>query len=85
MKLVFESDLRGFNESATKVSVFAFDDELEAFCFWNASHQEQCDIMDVLDDTIYPYSVAPGARYHAYNFEVYDGFLVQFDTVAWNV
>lgn len=85
MKLVFESDYCGYDEYATKVSVFEFDDGDEADRFWNASFDERCEIMDVFDGVHYSYSIAPGALYHSYSFEVYDGYLVQFDRIAMNV
>ncbi|MBP5461997.1 MAG: hypothetical protein J6Y20_07725 [Lachnospiraceae bacterium] len=83
MRKVFESGLRGFSESASKIYVYEFDDEYEAEEFYNLEHDERCGVMGVFDER--GYDVMPGALYHGYDFSCTDGFLVMTETSALNV
>jgi len=83
MKKVFESELRGFSESASKIYVYEFEDEQEVSKFFKMEHDELCDIMGVYEE--YYFEVDPGARYHRYAFDMADGFLVMMETIALNV
>jgi len=83
MKKLFESALSGFNESASKVSVFQFDSPEEQEEFFMLEHSERCELFNVFDES--GYEVMPGAIYHTYDFQVADGILVMFDRIAANV
>jgi len=83
MKKLYESEYRGFDESATKVAVYEFASEEERDEFDEMSHDERCDYFNVFDQL--GCEVIPGAAYHTYGFECANGILIMFDTLALNV
>lgn len=83
MKKVFESELRGFDESACKIFIYELDDEYEKKELYELEHQELCSLFNVFDES--GYDVPPGATYHTYVFDFAGGFLIMTETVALNV
>lgn len=84
MKKLFVSDYVGFDESATKAALYSFDSEDECREFLELSHDEQCQVFNVFDESG-NYGVLPGAAYRTYEFVVMDGILTMYDTLALNV
>lgn len=84
MKKLFASDYVGFDESATKATLYSFDSEEECKEFLELSHDERCQVFNVFDESG-NYGVPPGAAYHTYEFAVMDGMLTMYDTLALNV
>ena len=83
VKKLYESEYRGFDESATKVTVYEFDSEEERDEFYELEHQERCSCFNVFDES--GYEVSPGASYHTYYFEISNGILVMHDVLSLNV
>jgi len=83
VKKLYESEYRGFDESATKVTVYEFDSEEERGEFYELEHQERCSCFNVFDES--GYEVSPGASYHTYYFEISNGILVMHDVLSLNV
>ena len=81
MKKIFESGLRGENESAQKIHVYEFSSEDEYWEFTNMSFNEKCEYCGVVEDTY----VMPGALYHSYMFDNSGTYVVMYETVAYNV
>lgn len=48
MKKLFVSDYVGFDESATKAAMYSFDSEEECKEFLELSHDERCQVFNVL-------------------------------------
>lgn len=84
MKKLYVSNYIGFDESATKATLYSFDDE-------------RCQVFNVFDESS-NYGVLPGAAYHTYRkksaesfsnyhieFVVVGGILTLYDTLALNV
>lgn len=65
MKKLFVSDYVGFDESATKATLYSFDSEDECREFLELSHDERCQVFNVFDEGD-NYGVLPGAAYHTY-------------------
>ena len=84
MKKLFASDYVGFDESATKATLYSFDSEEERREFLELSHDERCQVFNVFDESS-NYGVLPGAAYHTYEFVVVGGILALYDTLALNV
>lgn len=84
MKKLFVSDYVGFDESATKATLYSFDSEEEYREFLELSHDERCQVFNVFDESD-NYGVLPGAAYHTYEFAVVGGILTMYDTLALNV
>lgn len=84
MKKLFVSDYVGFDESATKATLYSFDSEEECSEFLELSHDERCQVFNVFDESD-NYGVLPGAAYHIYEFVVVGGILTMYDTLALNV
>lgn len=83
MKKLYESEYRGFDESATKIAVYEFESAKEREEFDEMSHNERCEYFNVFDEA--GYEVMSGAPYHTYWFECSNGILVMFDRLALNV
>lgn len=84
MKKLYVSNYIGFDESATKVTLYSFDSEEERREFLELSHDERCQVFNVFDESS-NYGVLPGAAYHTYEFVVVGGVLTLYDTLALNV
>lgn len=84
MKQLFTSDYAGFDESATKVTIISFDYPGEQEWFLSLSHREKCKLFNVFDEGD-GFGVPPGGTYHTYDFDVTDGILAIYDTIALNV
>lgn len=85
VKKLFESDLHGHNESASKVTVYLFngDTDEEFWELYNMSHTGLCDFFNVFDEG--GYDVMPGATYHTYDYQFTGDYLIMTETVALNV
>ena len=83
MKKIFESPLNGWNESAERVYVYAFENDDEFYAFEAMSHQERCEYFNVFDET--GYGVSPGGTYHTYEFHISGQHVIMFETIAINV
>lgn len=83
MKKLFESNYSGFDESATKVTIYEFESEEECQEFYEMEYSERCSYFNVFDES--GYEVMPGASYHTYDFSITGGILVMFDRIALNV
>lgn len=84
MKKLFVSGYVGFDESATKATLYSFDSEEECREFLELSHDERCQVFNVFDESD-NYGVLPGVAYHTYEFAVVGGILTMYDTLALNV
>lgn len=83
MTKLFESNYQGFDESASKVSVYQFDDEREISEFEEMTHDERCTLFNVFDMS--GYCVAPGALYKTFDFHVENAFVIMTETAIYNV
>lgn len=81
MKKIFESELNGWNESATKVHVYALENDDEYWEFERMDWHEKCDYFNVQEESW----VAPGAVYHRYDFNLQGNHIIMYETIAWNV
>ena len=81
MKKIFESELRGENESAQKIHVYELSSEDEYWEFENMNFNEKCEYCGVAEATC----VMPGALYHSYMFDNSCTYVVMYETVAYNV
>lgn len=84
MKKLYVSNYIGFDESATKATLYSFDSEEECREFLELSHDERCQVFNVFDESS-NYGVLPGAAYHTYECVVVGGILTLYDTLALNV
>lgn len=83
MKKIFESPLNGWNESATKVHVYALESDDEYWELYKMGWNELCDYFDVMEEPVF--GVAPGAIYHRYEFRLEGNHIIMYETVAYNV
>lgn len=81
MKLVFESELRGFDESAEVVKVFEYESPEEHDEILDMSDAELQDLFGVCDST----TVTPGCFYYRYLFKRGNGFLILTEVKALDV
>ena len=81
MKKIFESDYNGWYESATKMHVYALDDDEEYFMLDAMNGKELCDHFGVSND----YWAAPGAIYYEYDFHLQGNHIIMYETKAVNV
>lgn len=85
MRKIFKSDFVGWDESGEQMTVFALDD-FEEYCKLDEmSHDERCALMNVTDESQYPYAIPPGAQYSSYSFDLIGNFFIMIETVALNV
>jgi hypothetical protein len=84
MKKIYESPLNGWDESATRVHVYAIENDEEYWNFSDMSFWERCDYFGVHDDGG-AFCVAPGALYHSYEFDYTTHHIIMHETVAYNV
>lgn len=81
MTKIFESEYNGWDESVTKMHVYALEDDKEYWRFDEMNFDELCEYFNVHDE----YNVAPGARYKNYSFHLEGRHLIVYETVAFNV
>lgn len=74
MKKLFVSGYVGFDEAATKATLYSFDSEEECKEFLELSHDERCQVFNVFDE-----------GNNTYEFVVIGGILTLYDTLALNV
>lgn len=83
MKMIYESPLNGWNESAERVYLYALEDDEEYWMFSEMTFEEKCDYFGVFDQT--GYFVMPGAKYYTYEFKLTRKHIIIIETVAYNV
>ena len=83
MKKIFESPLNGWDESATKIHVYALESDDEYWELNAMKWDELCDCFDVREEP--GLSVAPGALYHRYDFHLEGNHIIVYETIAYNV
>lgn len=83
MKKIFESDFNSVGDcySAEKVYVYALESDDEFWELDGMDHEARCKHFDVYEEQ----GVAPGAKYHRYDFDLYCTYIVMVETVALNV
>lgn len=81
MKKIFESDLNGWGECATKVHVYALDDTDEYWDIAEMSFNDRCEHFGIRED----YYVSPGAEYYRYDFDLRSTHIIMYETVSLNV
>ena len=81
MKKIFESGLNGWSESAEKVYVYALENDDEFWELNGMTHEERCRYFDVYEE----HGVAPGSKYHRYDFDLHCNYIIMIETVAYNV
>jgi len=81
VKKIFESDLNGFDESADKIHIYAFEDETEYLEYEDMPHNDRLGAFGFAEEGI----VAPGATYHRYSFEISCNHVIVTETIALNV
>lgn len=83
MKKIFESEYNhiGDDWSAEKVYVYALENDNEFWELTDMSHEARCRYFDVYEE----YGVAPGAKFHRYEFDLYCNYIIVCETIAYNV
>ena len=81
MKKIFESELNGWDESATKVHVYALESDEECAQLDEMNFNELCDVFNVSEE----HGVMPGALYHRYEFHLEGNHMIMYETVAYNI
>lgn len=85
MRKIFESDFIGWDESGKQMTVFALD-SFEEYCKLDEmSHDERCAMMNVTDESKYPYAIPFGVQYSSYSFDLIDNFFIMIERVALNI
>jgi len=85
MRKIFKSDFVECEESGKQITVFALD-SFEEYCKLDEmSHDEMCALMDVTDESKYPYAIPFGVQYSSYSFDLIDNFFIMIERVALNV
>ena len=83
MKMIYESPLSGWDESAERVYLYALEDDDEFWELHDMTFEEKCEHFGVFDQT--GYIVAPGAKYYTYEFHLTRNHITVTETVAYNV
>lgn len=81
MKKIFESEYNGFDESATKVHVYALESDEECAELDEMNINELFDVFGVGEE----HGVMPGALYHRYEFHLEGNHMIMYETIALNV
>ena len=83
MKKIFESEYHNVDDyySTEKIHVYALENNDEFCELVDMEHEEFCRYFDVHEEC----GVAPGGKYHRYDFDLYDSHIVMVETVAFNV
>lgn len=84
MKKIFESDYVGFDEQATALMIYEFEDELEHVEFEKMSDAEIREYFGLTCEEECG-ETQPGEMYHTYSFYISESFLVIRSTKAYNV
>lgn len=83
MKMIYESPLNGWDESAERICIYALESDDEYWEFNEMTHEERCDYFNVFDQT--DYEVMPGAMYKTYDFNLTSNHIIMRETIAYNV
>lgn len=84
MRKIYESQFNGYDESASKVHVYAIESQDEYWEFSDMTHDERCEYFNVFDDSG-SLGVMPGALYHTYCFDYTTHHVIVHETIAYNV
>lgn len=83
MRMIYESPLNGWDESAERIYVYELESSDEFWELYEMTFKEKCDYFRVFDQT--GHFVAPGAKYYTYSFAVERKHVIMIETVAYNV
>lgn len=83
MKKIFESPINGWGESGEKIHVWALEEKDDWWEFESMEREELCFLFNVQEEP--EYSIAPGALYHRYDFEVTQNHIIMIEHIAYNV
>ena len=84
MEKLYESELFGENESASRIVLYRLSDTETYDELSEMSHSELCEFFNVFDES--GYEVMPGALYHTYEFTLIPyTAIVMVETLAYNV
>ena len=81
MRKIFESPRNGWDESATKVYVYALDDEDEYWMLEDMNAEELEEYFGVSSE----HWAMPGAAYTTYDFHLQGDHIVMYETYSLNV
>ena len=81
MKLVSSCELNGWNESASRIIVYALESEEERNELEETSEKEILDLLGYYEEG----NVAPGAVYHMYDTHITSNHFIVEEIVALNV
>ena len=83
MRQTFKSELNSVGDfsSAERVYVYALETDDEFWELEQMSHAARCEYFDVYEE----YGVAPGSKFHRYDFDVSCCYVIMIETVAYNI
>jgi hypothetical protein len=81
MKKIYESPLNGWDESAERIHIYALDENDDWWEFDAMTEEDWCNYFNMYND----YSVAPGAIYHRYHFNLENNHIVITENIAYNI
>ena len=81
MRKIYESPLNGWDESATKIHVYAIDDYNEYFMLDDMNDMELEEHFGVYSE----YGAMHGAAYTTYDFHLQGDHIIMYETKALNV
>ena len=82
MKKIYESPLNGWNESAERIHIYAFESEEEYLDVKEMSNYELQEHFGMYNPG---YEVRPGAMYFVHEFHITNNHVVITEFVAYNV
>lgn len=83
MKMIYESPLNGWDESAERIYLYELESADEFWEFYEMTFEEKCDFFRVFDQT--GCFIMPGEKYYTYEFKLTRKHIVMVETVAYNV
>ena len=83
MKMIYESPLNGWDESAERIYLYELESDEEYWKFYEMKFEEKCDFFRVFDQT--GYFIMPGAKYYRYEFKLTSNHIMMIEKVAYNV
>lgn len=81
MRKIYESPLNGWDESATKIHVYALDDYNEYCMLDDMNDMELEEYFGVCSE----YGSMPGAAYTTYDFYIHGDHIIMYETKGLNV
>lgn len=83
MKMIYESPLNGWDESAERIYVYALESDDEYWELEEMTFDQKCECFGVHEEP--SYAVIPGGLYHRYNFDVTSNHVIMRERIACNV